>query len=159
LGMATLTDTLRTSGYGVPPGDASKWITWVGGMKTNPVVSGSGKDTKVFVASCVSDLATFNTRANANATTIKLTPSVSGQALTSLFDTSKKKLITIDGQESAIVTAVTTTQLTIDTSPITGGGQGLSQSYPIGTPVCRVDVRTFSIQADPTTKLLGLGAD
>ena len=49
------------------------------------------------------------------------------------------------------MTGVSTEQISIDTDPTKTGNQGLSRSYPAGTPLCRVDVSEFGVQVDETT--------
>jgi prepilin-type N-terminal cleavage/methylation domain-containing protein len=157
-GMAAVSDPLRSAGYGVPTTNLSSWIPWVTGFTANPMISGTGPQT-ISIASCFQDVATVTSRAASGATTLLLTSSVSGKALTELLDTGNKRLILIDGSLNAQVTAVTASSVTIDTNPLTTGAQGLSRSVGPGTPVCRVDVKTFSITTDTTTGIPALGVD
>jgi prepilin-type N-terminal cleavage/methylation domain-containing protein len=157
-GMGSITDALRNSGYGVPTTNLSNWVPWVSGFTTNPLVSGSNPAT-ISIASCFQDVATLTSRASAGATTLALTSAVSGKALTDLLNTTNERLILIDGSLNAQITAVTSTSVNIDTDPVTSGAQGVARSYGAGTPVCRVDVKTFSITTDATTGVPWLGVD
>ena len=157
-GMGAITDPLRSAGYGVPTTNLSSWIPWVAGFTANPLISGSGPQT-ISIASCFQDVATLTSRAASGATTLLLTSSVSGKALTDLLDTANQRLILIDGSQNALITSVSTSSVTIDTNPITAGAQGLSRSVAAGAPVCRVDVKTFSITTDATTGVPWLGVD
>src|SRR5579862_4542059 len=149
-GMGAVTDPLRSAGYGVPATNLSNWFPWVSGFTANPLISGTGPQT-ISIASCFTDIATLTSRAASGATTLALTSTVSGKQLTDLLNPVNEPLILIDGAQNALVTAVTATTVTIDTDPVTTGAQGLSRSVGAGTPVCRVDVKTFSITTDPTT--------
>jgi len=157
-GMGAVTDTLRAGGYGVPTANLSTWVTWVSGFTANPLIAGSAPQ-KLSIASCFQDVATLSTRAALGATTLSLTSSVTGKALTDLLNTTNQKLILIDGSQSALVTAVNATSVSIDTDPLTTGAQGLTQSIGAGASVCRVDVKTFAITTDTTTGIPWLGID
>src|SRR5262249_9024728 len=101
-GMAAITDPLRSAGYGVPTASLSSWIPWVTGFTENPLISGSGPQA-ISIASCFQDVGTLTSRAASGATTLLLTSSVSGKALTDLLDTSSRRLILIDGSLNAQV--------------------------------------------------------
>ena len=157
-GMGAVTDPLRSSGYGVPTSNLSSWFPWVTGFTTNPSISGSGPQT-ISIASCLQDIATLTARAASGATTLSLTSSISGKALSELLDAANRGLILIDGSQNALITAVTASSVTIDTDATKTGAQGLSRSVGTGAPVCRVDVKTYSIATDTTTGIPYLGVD
>jgi prepilin-type N-terminal cleavage/methylation domain-containing protein len=157
-GMGSVTDALRNSGYGVPTSSLSEWVPWVSGFTRNPLVSGSNPAT-ISIASCFQDVATLTSRANAGAKTLLLTSAVPGKGLTELLNTTNKSLILIDGSLNAQITAVTATSVNIDTDAHNSSSQGIARSYGAGTPVCRVDVKTFSITTDLSTGIPWLGVN
>ena len=155
IGLDTLADTLRNGLYGygaltiagvaVPAatrltaGNLATWITWVPGFTSNPVVTGTAPNNVISVLSTtLQPVALLTARAAKAATTMSLS-TVAG------VNTGNKSLLLIDGEQNALVTAITGTTVTIDTDPSTAGNQGLRRSYPQNTPVYRVDVATFSL--------------
>ena len=154
-GMGAITDPMRSAGYGVPATNIDKWVPWVPGFTANPLITGTSPQT-ISIASCYQDVATLTSRANLGATTLALTSSVPGKALTDLLDKDKRRLILIDGTQNAWITGITATSVTIDSDPTTST-KGLWRSVGAGAPVCRVDVKTFSITTDATTGVPYLG--
>ena len=140
LGMNMVTETLRNGKYGVPAANLSSWITWVPGFNSNPTITLNGSNPAVIsVASATSQtVATLTAHVDAAATTLFVNSS-------SQLNTSALRLLLIGDSENALVTAVNSTQITIDTNPLVAGNQGLARAYPQGTPIYRVDVITFSV--------------
>lgn len=142
LAKSRIADSLRAAGYGVPDANLASWTPWVTGFSANPLVTdGTGTDPDTLsIANCSSQsVAVLTAAANASDTTLSVDD-------TSLLDTADRRLMLIDTSENAWVTNVTSsTSIDIDTDPATVGNQGLANAYPIGTPICRVDVLTFDI--------------
>jgi hypothetical protein len=159
VGMGALIDALRNGAYGVPTTNVPSWIPWVAGFTSNPQISATAPAT-ISVAACSSQpVATFTAHADSGATTLDIASAVAGSPLSDLLNTSTKSLVLINDSENAIVRSVSTSSIQIDTDPLTKGNQGLGRGYPQGTPLCRVDVLTFSIQTDSATGLPWLGLD
>lgn len=152
-GMERVTATFRNTGYGAPAANLSSWFPWVSGFTANPrITAGADASTPdtVSIAACTSALAPFATlTANAAAGATSLTLSS-----TSGLNASNRRLIFIGDQEYALIQSVSGNTVVIDTNPTTGGNQGLSAARLTGTPLCRVDVKTYSV--DPSTKTLQL---
>jgi hypothetical protein len=83
----------------------------------------------------------------------------SDSVLADVLDDDTRRLIMIDMTEYAHVESLSGGVIAIDTDPTTAGSQGLSRAYPDGTPICRVDVITYSIVTDGTTGIPGLVRD
>lgn len=153
--MDIMSREIMMAGYAVPrpksPSVLSDWITWVLPditFTSGPVVlednSGDGNTDIIHVAACFGEPAMTTTLgANASATNTTITV-----ADGSKFNTTKKKLISINGIESAIVTGVSVNTLTVDTDPITTGNQGLENDHQSGSSVCIVKVISYSIVQD-----------
>src|SRR5437764_2271357 len=142
LGMNMVTESLRNGRYGVPSTNIANWITWVPGFNANPTITLNGLNPAVISVASASaqPVATLTAHVDAAATTLFLTSS-------SQLSTGPLRLLLIGDSENALVTAVNSTQLTIDTNPLVAGNQGLARAYPSGTPVYRVDVITFQVAA------------
>ena len=155
--MTALTDTLRNGAYGVPKTNLSGWIPWVTGFTSNPMI-GATSPPFISVAACSSQpVATFAAHADPGATSLNVTSAVADSQLSDLLNTTTKSLVMINGSESALVRSVSTGAIQIDEDPAIAGNQGIKRGYPQGTPICRVDVLTFSIQTDSSTGLPWLG--
>lgn len=141
LAMSELTRTLRNAGYGVPESNLASWVPWVPGFSVNPlIVQGAGTDPdEITIAHCtLSDMTTLSADAAQGDTTISVVSSAP-------FDTATKRLLTLDLYEHAHVVSISGNTLSIDTDATAGGQQGLSRARPAGTPICRVDVKTFDL--------------
>lgn len=157
MGMANVSSALRNAGYGTPTANLNSWITEVSGFTNQPILTANGGST-INIASCTSrSVATLNAFADVSQTTL---------AINSASNLANGNLIWIGHSEFAKVTSVGTT-LGIDTNPMVSGTQGLAKYHGVGSPICRVDVHTYSVQQDPydgTKKALmldrhdGLGA-
>ncbi len=159
VGMDALMDSLRNGAYGVPTANLSSWIPWVTGFSSNPQISTTSPAT-VSVAVCTSaPVVTLTGRQVAGTTALNVTSAVAGLQLSDLLDTSTKSLILINDSENALVTSVSSGSIQIDEDQLTAGNQGTKRTYPQGTPICRVDVRTFTIQTDVSTGMPWLGMD
>jgi prepilin-type N-terminal cleavage/methylation domain-containing protein len=149
MGMANLSSALRNSGYGVPTANLNFWITEVSGFTNQPIFTANGGST-INIASCTpSRVAQVTANANVGQTTLTI-DSASGLA--------NGDLIWIGHSEFARVTNASTT-LGIDTNPMASGVQGMARTHGNGSPICRVDIHTYSIQQDPydwTKKVLML---
>src|SRR5436190_6657448 len=147
LGMNMVTESLRNGRYGVPTANLSNWITWVPGFNANPTITLNGSNPAVISVASASaqPLATLTAHVDAPATTLAVNSS-------SQLSTGPLRLLLIGDSENALVTAVNSTQITIDTNPLVAGNQGLARAYPQGTPIYRVDVITFSV-ASGTSQL------
>jgi hypothetical protein len=155
VGMRVMSDALRSTGYGVPSSNLKTWIPWVNGFESNPEIV-AGPPATISVARCTPLPVAFLTLAAARgSTSLTVASNVPDSTVTTVLNNSSKRLIFIGGSEFAHVKHMSgQNTLTIDTSTIQGGEQGLSDSYPAGTPICRVDVLTFAINS--TSKELTL---
>ena len=145
LGMDRIQSAVRNSNYGVPTTSLSNWFTWVSGFTTNPVLT-AGSPSSLTIAGCgLKPLTTLSANAAAGATTLQVADG-------SGFNATNRRVIYIDDMENARIQSVGGNSLSIDTNPSLAGVQGLKRAYPAGTPICRVDVTTFSI--DTTNKRL-----
>ncbi|MBT8132693.1 MAG: type II secretion system GspH family protein [Gammaproteobacteria bacterium] len=141
LAISELTRSVRNAGYGVPETNLSTWVPWVAGFTANPMlVQGAGTDPdQITIAHCtLSDLTTLSADAAQGDTTITVT-SAAG------IDTGPRRFLTLDTDEYVHVVSVSGNLLDIDTDLLTGGQQGLSKARPSGTPICRVDVKTYDV--------------
>jgi len=141
LAISELSRTLRNAGYGVPATNLASWVPWVSGFADNPrVVQGVGADPdRITIAHCtLSDLTTLSSDAAPGDTTISV-------ASTAGIDTAAKRLLTLDVDEHAHVISISGNTLSIDTDSLAAGQQGLSKARPSGTPICRVDVKTYDV--------------
>src|SRR2546427_13047255 len=129
LGMNMVTESLRNGKYGVPTANLSSWTTWVSGFTNNPTITTNGSNPAVIsVASAPSKpVATLTAHGGSAATTIYLSSS-------SQLNTGAQSPLLIGDSENALITAVNSTALTIDTNPLLAGNQGLARAYPAGTP-------------------------
>lgn len=156
---------LRRARYSAPQRQLPTWITWVAGFDANPQLrrGSDGAPDALSVAACTAaPIATLRASAAASAdgslNTLDLRSAVRGKAIAELLNSTSKRLIRVgDGGAAdegfALVTAVNGAVITIDTDPGTAGSQGFRyRAWFTGTPVCRVDVTTYSV--DPTTRTL-----
>jgi Tfp pilus assembly protein PilV len=168
LGLDILTSSLRGAKYGVPSSGLSTW-TGVTGFTANPQFTDGGTGTpplpdKLTVASCTSQpVARLSADANAGSTTLTLADDNAPindlpNNISDDFNVANRRLIYIGDNESARIMVVTgTAQITIDTDLTTVGNQGLTRNYKVGTPICRVDVVTYSVSipaGQPTGRLI-----
>jgi type II secretory pathway pseudopilin PulG len=138
--MEFLTDAMRTSGFGLPNGAVPNWVAATTGIATNPTIAGSSPATLSFIGCFRQPAATLSAPANRGDTTLSVSGSVPNGPV-----------ILLDDTDLAKVTGVTFGSVSVDTDPNTGGAQGVTRAYPVGTPICAVEVRTFSIQSDQAT--------
>lgn len=135
--MEVISDDLRAAGDGVPATNIDLWVPWVPGFTRNPEVSKD--DPELTLARCTAQPVTeLQQASNAGDTKISVTLSASG-------DSSGRWLILIGDTEAAVVEGISGNRIAIDTDPAESGAQGLSRGYPIGTPICRVDVITYRL--------------
>lgn len=140
--MDLVTDTLRRAKYGVPTSNLPQWITWVSGFNINPLVTNGTPDT-LTVAACTADPVATLAADTANPADVGVT--VTTLTLDSTASLQTGNVVRIgDASEYARVTVDNTTTITIDTDPVTVGNQEITRRYLTGTPLCRVDVTTFS---------------
>jgi hypothetical protein len=140
--MGTVKDHLRTSGYGLP-GQLNNWIDWTD-FTRNPEVYGS----EISVAYCSPEPVAFlREDAAAGDTLLAVAPVSDDQPVSDELDTGAKSLVMIDGRDAAKVTTAGDSSIIIDTDINSSGSQGVSKSYPAGTPICRVDVYRFYLDA------------
>ena len=149
IAVSTLSSALRNAGYGVPTANLNVWITEVSGFTNEPIVIQNGGGT-INIASCTpTSVATLTAAATVPQTTL---------TINSATELAVGDLIWIGHSEFAKVTSVGTT-LGIDTNPMASGTQGLARDHGSGSPICRVDVHTYSLAQDPwdgTKKVLRL---
>jgi prepilin-type N-terminal cleavage/methylation domain-containing protein len=138
IAMANLASALRNAGYGVPTANLNFWITTVSGFTKQPILLANGGST-INIASCTPS-AVARLTAAASATQLSMTVTANPLAV--------GNLIWIGHSEFARVTGAGTT-LGIDTNPMMAGQQGLARNHGIQTPICRVDINTYSVVPDP----------
>ncbi len=150
-----LSDSLIMAGSGTPTSNLDTWIPWVSDFTENPKIT--TYPLTISEAHCTSlPILTVASVALAGDTTIAVSAPTDGSGLGDVVNTSDKPLIAIDDETFAHVTDVDVGNmiLTIDTDPTVAGDQGLSRNFPVGAPICRVDVSTFEV--DPVTDRLGM---
>lgn len=149
-GISRISDGLRDAGYGVPQSALATWVPWVSGFNANPnIINGTGgaPDT-LSVATCAPlPVATLTAAAAVSAATLSVSS-------TTALNAGSRRLINIGNFENAWVTGTSTGTLLIDTDPGVSGTQGLQKAYPAGTPICRVDVDTYSVDSANNRLLL-----
>lgn len=149
MGMAAVSGMLRNAGYGVPTANLASWITEVSGFTNKPILIQNGGST-IHFASCTP-------RAVATITADEAV----GETLLTINSASEFEvgdLIWIGQSEFARVIAANN-PLSIDTNPMANGTQGLARPHAAQSPICRVDIYTYSVQQDPedtTTQALML---
>lgn len=153
IGIRHLTDSLRNAGFDTPKTNLAAWVPWVAGFANNPnIIPGGSASTPdaVSVARCTAQAITTLTANAAVASTIL------SVANTGALDTAERRLINIGHAENAHVVSVNSaTSITVDTNPITPGLQGIAKAQLAATPICRVDVDTYSVDASERTLMLG----
>lgn len=144
IAMQRIVDTVRGAGYGMPPGAPNGWFPWaaghVGGAVT--VTEGAGSDPDaVTVVSCTgAPVAFLSADAVAGAVTVSVDDA-------SALDRDTRSAILIGGGDHARVTAASGATVALDTDPFAVGQQPLTASHPAGTPLCRLDVVSFAVDA------------
>ena len=144
MGMAAVSGMLRNSGYGVPTANLNQWITTISGFTNQPIFTSNGGST-INIASCTPRRVAWVVGNEPQGETTITINSASGLK--------NGDLIWIGHSEFAKVTSAGTA-LGIDTNPMVNGQQGSARPHGNQSPICRVDVYTLSLQADPedTTK-------
>ena len=149
LGMERLLFGLRSAGYGVPKTNLAAWVSWVSGITSDPLIT-AGIDAAhpdtVAATLCTSQPVAHLAQ-----------PAVVGQKtlvvaldVANSLDVTTQKMIYINDSESAALVSVSstgagTTTYNIDTNPSIVGPQGLTKAYAVNSPICRVDVITYSV--------------
>jgi prepilin-type N-terminal cleavage/methylation domain-containing protein len=129
-------ESIRNAGFGVPNGNLNLWITTVAGFTNFPVRITGGAPNTLDTASCTSQpMAQLTAAPLVGATTLTVDTAAP-------FPTND--LIWIGFSQFARVTGVGGT-LTIDTNPGLNGAQGITRPFPQSTPLCRVDISTFTV--------------
>ena len=148
--MDMMSGEIRMTGYGAPPtSNLSTWISWVTSptIDDNPkIVDGGGANPdEIYIVACFGGPGTtLSADASAGDTTLSVEDG-------SKFNTNKKKVISINGLENAVIKGISGDTLTIDTDPATTGNQGLDNTFASGASVCIVKVIGYSI-VDNTLK-------
>lgn len=142
-GMGMIAEALRNTGYGVPRTALNVWLG-DSSFSTFPLNINTAQQLKL--ATCTAQpIATLSAQSATGATTLTLN-SVSGL--------SNNKSIWIGRAEFARITGISGSTITVDTNMTTAGNQGFFRAYPATTPVCRIDILTFTL--NPSTKQLTL---
>lgn len=168
--MTMINDSLRTARYGAPSSGFATWFPWVSGFAaqgSNPrlIYGATAADPDAFqVAACFRrPVASLAAGAPAGTTELTVVPDTNpGETLEDILDNGTKSLILIGDRENAehaFVIAVAGNVVTIDTDPLDPDNDPVTRTYPEGSPICRVDVLTFSIAMDPDTGVNGLWRD
>lgn len=137
--MNFVTEAMRNAGYGVPRTSLDTWLSngaTVYGTSTVPLVFGTNT---LKIGACTSSATTTVT--SATTTTGVTTLSVGSTTKLAVNDT-----VWIGWAEFGKITDKTSSTITFDTNPLSESGlQGLYRTYPVGTPICRVDTETFTL--------------
>lgn len=153
-GMRVLTDSLRAAGYGAPTSDLQTWIPWVSGFNSNPTIA-KGPPATISLARCTPlPVASLTQAAARGSSTLTIQSNVPDESVSMVLNNANKRLILVGGSEFAHITRMSGSVLTVDTNPTKSGDQGLAYAHSVGTPICRVDVLTFTV--DSTTNDLEL---
>jgi type II secretory pathway pseudopilin PulG len=129
VGMEAVAGALRGSGFGLKQGAVPPWLAATG-VTSSPTFSGSPP--MLSVAGCFNQAAsTLTANAASGTTSLSISPSIGGG-----------NLLLIDDTDLAWLTNLSQ----IDTDPVSTGNQGTTRAYSVGTPVCLVQVLTFSLQ-------------
>jgi prepilin-type N-terminal cleavage/methylation domain-containing protein len=160
LAMDKLLFKLRNAPYGAGWGDPALWVNWTSALVvpgTSPPVAANPNVTlgidastpdTLSVGSCTSTpIDSLAADAAAGATALTVTNGAN-------FNNSSRSVILINDSESVKVLSVSGNTLNIDTDPdetVSPGAQGVSKVYRIGTPICRVDVVTYSVDTATAT--------
>ncbi len=139
--MHFVVDAVRNAGYGVPRTNLSTWLSSeVYGTSTVPLIAGTSQNSITLSACGATPIATVATATTTVGDTVT-SLTVNSTASISVGDT-----LWIGWAEFARVTGKTTNTISFDTNPIsTAGSQGLYRLYPVGTPICRVNTQTFTV--------------
>ena len=153
--MDMMTREIRMAGYGAPTSDLSTWIDWVPSptptINDNPTIEEGGSDPDIIhIVGCFDSSASLSASASSSTTSLILQNADEADK----FNTDKKKLISIDGLENAIITGISGSTLTIDTDRSTTGNQGLRKDYAVDTPICLVKVIGYSIVEENNIPIL-----
>lgn len=151
---------LRRSGYATPE-PLRAWLpaSWPD-LAANPTVvqGAAGAPDELVVVSCSPRPQAFLSAPLAvNATHLELASAVAGKSVASLFDNGGRRLLKLmagqDGSHGfASVVSVSGSGLEIDADPDTSGEQGFAaRGYYAGTPVCRLDIAHYRIDATSGT--------
>lgn len=147
--MDFMSREIRMAGYGVPKSNLSGWIDWVSGVTMSKAViiedgtGASGSDI-IHIAACFDGPAsTLASAVSAGSTTLQVQSGHGGE-----FNLNRKKLISLNGLEGALITNISSDTLTIDTDPNTTGNQGLKNSYQNGTALSIAKVISYSIVSE-----------
>lgn len=144
MGMAAVSGMLRNAGYGVPTANLTSWITEVSGFTNDPILIQNGGSTINFAFCTPVAVATITPNDEPVGETLLTINSASN------FEVGD--LIWIGQSEFAKVVAANN-PLSIDTNPLpvasAAGQQGTARPHVQNSPICRVDVYTYSVQQDP----------
>lgn len=164
LAAERLGSNLRRARYATPRTLLASWIPWVSGFNENPSIqqgTGGAPDTLTVAACTATPVATLRASLPASpdgaSNTVTLSSAVSGKSIGELLNTSNRRLIRFgDGSAAdegfAQVTAIVGNSITFDTNLGASGSQGLlRRSYAAGTPVCRVDVTSYTLDSSTQT--------
>ena len=154
--MDMMSREIRMAGYGAPTSNLSTWIDWVLSptptINANPTIEEGGSDPDIIhIVGCF-DSARASLSAIASSGTTSLTLQNAAEA--GEFNTNKKKLISIDGLENAIITGISGNTLTIDTNLAITANQGLRKDYAVDSPIYIVKVIGYSIVEEDNTLIL-----
>lgn len=150
--MAQVLRDIRMAGYGLPVSvtQLPLWITWVSGM-TNPVVirpgSGTAPDRLLLAGAFGAPAAALQSGSLTGAKVIQVRAGEGAQ-----FNTTNRKLVFIDNQELARITAISGDLLTI-TTHVSLTGRGLRFSHPAGAPLELVKILEYGCEPSATNVL------
>lgn len=154
---------LRRSGYATPVPISAWQPTGWPALSVNPtVVQGAAAelpDELILVSCSPRPQAYLSANLEVNSTSLVLTSAVLGKPIADLFDTAGRSMLRLMAGSDAIsdfarVVAVSGNTLTIDAdlAPGSSGNQGFaSRNYFAGTPVCRLDVTHYRVDANQKT--------
>lgn len=140
---------MRMAGYGVPTpySTLNRWIDWVPNMTdvvvTTPAAHADAGQRLSIAGVFEPPAAVLSAGAVRGATHLQVS-----NASMANFNLTDRKLVVIDGMETARITSFGTGRLNISTHP-TLSGQGLKTRYPAGTPIEVVTVVHYESNPSP----------
>jgi len=159
VGLDLIAREVRMAGYGQPSwainadtdGDGTNEAV----TDSVTVVDGGGGPDRITVIGCFDpNPATLLYAASVGDTILRLQDATEAAR----FNTTTKNSIFIGGMESAKVTAISGSTLTIDTDPTTSGNQGLIRSFDAGSEVNLVKAVTYYVEDNTLRRNENTGA-
>jgi hypothetical protein len=148
MGMSVVSDALRNTGYGIPNSGLANWFPSQG-LTTEPIIFSANT---FKAATCVVTqppvyILTASPAANATTLTLNTTSNLAAGNVVGINYGTPARVISVGGNT-----------ITIDTNLTTANNQGISRIYPVGTPLCRAEVQTFTANTATKKLILNTGS-